>query len=125
MFNQRSIFLEKAWKIVKKEPTIWGAIEVKDKSFYYKIDQEIIFLSSFKSRALPSSPYSLTPLSKLLTKLSTLANIMSRRPGKEEVTFYVLQNLPQKGILGKKVDKKMLKVAAFLLFGDANKSERK
>lgn len=112
MSNQRSVFLEKAWEIVKKEPTVWDAIQVKDKSFYYKIGQEKIFLSSFKSSDLPSSPYSLTPLGKLLTKLSTLANIMSRRPGTEEVTFYVLNNSPQAGILGKKADKKMLKVAA-------------
>lgn len=112
MSNQRSVFLEKAWEIVKKEPTVWDAIEVKEKSFYYKIDQEKIFLSSFKSRDLPSSPYSLTPLGKLLTKLSTLANIMSRRPGTEEVTFYVLHNTPQTGILGEKADKMMLSVAA-------------
>ncbi|MDG4984993.1 hypothetical protein OGZ51_12645 [Lactococcus lactis] len=112
MFNQRSAFLEKAWEIVKKEPTVWDAIEVKDKAFYYKTDQGNIFLSSFKSRDLPSSPYSLTPLGKLLTKLSTLANIMSRRPGTEEVTFYVLNNSPQSGVLGKKADQKMLKVAA-------------
>jgi len=112
MLNQRLIALNKAWEEVKKEPTVWDAIEVKDKSFYYKIDQETIFLSSFKSKELPSSPYSLTPLGKLLTKLSTLANIMSRRPGTEEVTFYVLHNSPQPGILGKSVDKKMLKVAA-------------
>lgn len=112
MSNQRLIALNKAWEKVKKEPTVWDAIEVKDKSFYYKIDQEIIFLSSFKSKELPSSPYSLTPLGKLLTKLSALANIMSRRPGTEEVTFYVIYNSPQPGILGKLVDKKMLKVAA-------------
>ncbi|WDA67282.1 hypothetical protein [Lactococcus lactis] len=112
MSNQRLIALNKAWEKVKKEPTVWDAIEVKDKSFYYKIDQETIFLSSFKSKELPSSPYSLTPLGKLLTKLSTLANIMSRRPGTEEVTFYVLHSSPQPGILGKSVDKKMLKVAA-------------
>ncbi|WKF72344.1 hypothetical protein QYM42_08125 [Lactococcus lactis] len=112
MLDQRSVFLEKAWEIVEQEPSVWDAIDVKDKAFYYKTDQEKIFLSSFKSRDLPLSPYSLTPLGKLLTKLSTLANIMSRRPGTEEVTFYVLHNSPQKGILGKKADKKMLKVAA-------------
>lgn len=47
-----------------------------------------------------------------MTKLSTLADIMSRCPGTEEVTFYVLHNSPQLGILGNKADKKMLKVAA-------------
>jgi len=112
MSKQRSVFLEKAWEKVKKEPTVWSAIEVKDKAFYYKTDEEKLFLSSFKSRDLPLSPYSLTPLGKVLTKLSTLANIMSRRPGTEEVTFYVLHNSPQTGILGKKADEMMLKVAA-------------
>lgn len=36
MSNQRSAFLEKAWDIEKKEPTVWDAIDVKDKAFYYK-----------------------------------------------------------------------------------------
>lgn len=37
---------------------------------------------------------------------------MSRRPGTEEVTFYVLHNSPQPGIFGRKADQKMLEVAA-------------
>lgn len=98
MSSERLVFLEKAWEIVKKDPTVWDTIEVKDKSFYYKTYQEKIFLS----RNLPSSPSSLTVLGKLFTKLSTQANIMSRCPGTEEVTFYVMLNSPQLGALGKK-----------------------
>lgn len=112
MTNKCSVSLEKAWEIVKKEPSVWESIEVKNQAFYYKTNQGKILLSSFKRRDLPSSPYSLTRFGKLLTKLSTLANIMSRRPGTEEVTFYVLHNSPQPGFLGKMFDKKMLKVAA-------------
>lgn len=55
MFNQRSIFLEKAKKIVKKEPTIWNAIEVKDKSLELTIlitlnkhsDEDIVYLINY------------------------------------------------------------------------------
>lgn len=112
MVDQYSVIIKEAWEIVAQEPTVWDFIELKDRAFYYKINQEKIFLSSFKSNDLPSSPYSLTLLGKVLTKLSTLANIMSRRPGTEEVTFYVMLNSPQPGLLGKIVDTKMLKVAA-------------
>ncbi|MCT0017231.1 hypothetical protein EFE32_10450 [Lactococcus lactis subsp. lactis] len=112
MSNQRSVVLKNVWEIVEQEPTVWDYIEEKDYSFYCKANQEKIFLSSFKNKDLPSSPYSLTPLGKVLTKLSTLANIMSRLPGTEEVTFYVLLNSPHSGFLGKKTDKKMLRIAA-------------
>lgn len=125
MSSERLVFLEKAWEIVKKDPTVWDTIEVKDKSFYYKTYQEKIFLSSFKSRNLPSSPYSLTVLGKLFTKLSTQANIMSRCPGTEEVTFYVMLNSPQLGALGKKVDKILLKVAAPPLFWRCQQTREK
>lgn len=73
---------------MKKEPTVWDIIEVKGKAFYYKTDQGKLFLSSFKSIDLLLPPYSLTPLDKLLTKLRTLANNMSHRPGTEEDAFY-------------------------------------
>lgn len=112
MSNQNLIDLESAWEIVDQEPTIWDFLEIKNDSFYYKMNQEKIFLSSFKSKNLPPSPYPLTFFGKVLTKLSPLANIMSHRPGTEEVTFYVLLNSPQSGLFGKKVDKKMLEVAA-------------
>lgn len=112
MVEQHSITIKEAWKIVEQEPTVWDFIELKNSSFYYEINQEKIFLSSFKNNDLPSSPYSLTFLGIVLTKLSTLANIMSRCPGTEEVTFYVMLNSPQPGFLGKKADMKMLKVAS-------------
>ncbi|WP_439444151.1 hypothetical protein ACSMFR_05850 [Listeria aquatica] len=112
MYNQNSEDIEKAWEIVDQEPTVWDSIEIKNNSFYYKANQEEIFLSSFKNKDLPPSPYPLTFLGKVLTKLSPLANIMSRRPGTEEVTFYVLVNSPQSSLFGKKMDKKMLEIAA-------------
>jgi hypothetical protein len=87
--------LKKPWEIVEQEPIVWNSIEVKSNSFCYKTNKGKLFLSNFRSRDLPSSPYSLTLLGKVLIKLSALANIMSRLPGTEEVTFYVLLNSPQ------------------------------
>lgn len=112
MVDQHYIDLKNAWKVIDKEPTVWDSIEIKDSSFYYKVNQESILMGSFKDKYLPSSPYSLTLFGKVLAKLSPLANIMSRRPGKEEVTFYALLNIPQSGWLGKTADKKMLEIAA-------------
>lgn len=109
--NHLSI-VENAWKKVNKESTVWDNLEIKDSSFCYNLNLEHVFLSSFKRDSLPFSPYSLTTLGKVLTRLSTFANIMSRRPGTEEVTFYALLNSPHSGLLGKIVDRKMLQVAA-------------
>lgn len=112
MVYQYPVTLNKAWEILENESNVWNSIVIRNNSFYYETKYKKIFLSSFKNKDLPSSPYTLTFLGKVLTKLSPLANIMSRRPGTEEVTFYVLNNTPQTGILGKKIDKKMLEVAA-------------
>ena len=43
MSNQRSVFLEKAWEIVEQESSVWDAIEVRNESFYYEINQKNIF----------------------------------------------------------------------------------
>lgn len=112
MLNKNIAELEKAWDMISQEPTVWDQLEIKNSCFYYKIYDQEIFLSSFKNEDLPTSPYPLTFLGRLLTKLSVLANILSRRPGTEEVTFYALLNSPQSGLIGKKADKKMLEVAS-------------
>lgn len=104
--------LNKAWEKVRKESKVWDFIEIKDQSFYFNYFKDPIFLSSLKVIDLPKSPYKLKFLGRILIRLSPFANIMSRRPGTEEVTFYALLNVPQSGIFGKKIDKKMLDIAA-------------
>jgi SAM-dependent methyltransferase len=102
--------LEKAWNQTQQEPTVWDHLAIKDQSFYYDYNNKSIVLSSFKTKDLPEPPYPLTLLGKILTKLSHFANIMSRRPGTEEVTFYALLNSPQNGPFGRKIDEKMLNI---------------
>lgn len=102
--------LEEAWNQTQQEPTVWDHLATKDQAFYYDYNNKSIFLSSFKTKDLPEPPYPLTLLGKILTKMSHFANIMSRRPGTEEVTFYALLNSPQNGPLGRKIDEKMLNI---------------
>lgn len=101
-----------AWNKLTSDKTIWDYLIIQDGAFYFKKEDKKIFLSSFKTKDLPESPYELTFKGKILTKLSAFANIMSRRPGTEEVTFYSLLNTAQKSFLGTKVDKKILDVVA-------------
>jgi SAM-dependent methyltransferase len=102
--------LDEAWNQTQQEPTVWDYLAIKDRSFYYVYGNQSLFLSSFQTKDLPEPPYQLTPLGKVLTKMSHFANIMSRRPGTEEVTFYALLNEPQSGLLGRKIDEKMLNI---------------
>ncbi|EME8127436.1 hypothetical protein [Enterococcus lactis] len=104
--------IEKVWEIIKNEPTIWNCLEINNQSFYFNYKHKKLFLSSFQAAKLPEPPYKTKFLGKFLTKTSHFANIMSRRPGTEEVTFYALLNSPQGGILGRSMDKKMLNIAA-------------
>lgn len=104
--------IEEALNIVGKEPTVWKYLEIRNHSFYYRVGDTPVFLSSFNKKDLPESSSKLTFLGKVLTTLSHFANIMSRRPGTEEVTFYALIDCPQPSILGRKVDQKMLDIAA-------------
>ncbi|GEM_PF-3537140 len=104
--------IEKAWQTIKKEPTIWNCLEINNQSFYFNYRYKQLFLSSFQAGKLPNPPYKIKLLGKLLIKASQFANIMSRRPGTEEVTFYALINSPQGGALGQIFDKKMLSIAA-------------
>lgn len=101
-----------AWDRLSKEKTIWEYLLIDNSSFYLKNGDEKIFLSSFKNKDLPRTPYSLTLMGKILTKLSTFANIMSKRPGTEEVTFYSILNTPQSKWCGSYFDRKILSVVA-------------
>lgn len=100
-----------AWYKVIHEKTVWQNLFIENMGFWYKCKNENIFLSSFKTEDLPKSPYPLTLLGKILTKFSTYANIMSRRPGTEEVTFYSLINEPIPTRFGAYFDRTMLEVA--------------
>lgn len=110
MKEQTDILLS-AWDQINKEKNIWEHLYIKDKAFWFKKDEANIFLSSFDTKDLPESPYPLTSIGKTLTKLSTFANIMSRRPGTEEVTFYSLINQAHSAWCGDFFDKKMLNIA--------------
>lgn len=110
--KERDSKILSAWKKINTEKNMWQYLDIEDSSFYFNKDNEKVFLSNFKNRNLPSSRYSLTLMGKILTKLSVFANIMSKRPGTEEVTFYSILNKPQKGIFGSTFDKKILDVVA-------------
>lgn len=110
--NDSHLNVEELWGIINNEPAIWDFIVIKNQSFYFNHKNNLIFLSSFQKNTLPLPQYKMTILGKLLTKSSQFANIMSCRPGTEDVTFYALVNSPQAGILGRIADKKMLSIAA-------------
>ena len=97
---------------VLQEPSVWDYLEIRDQSFYYTWGNKSIFLSSFKMETLPDPAVNLKFKGKILTKMSSFANIMARRPGTEDVTFYALINSPQSGMIKKILDKKMLDFAA-------------
>lgn len=101
-----------AWEKLIKQKSVWQHLIIEDLAFYFDSEGEKVFLSSVKTNDLPKSPYTLTFAGKVLTKLSTFANIMSRRPGTEEVTFYSLLNKEHSSFLGKSFDRKMLNIAA-------------
>lgn len=110
--KQPSSIVESAWEQIQREPILWDYLKIKDHSFYFNSKKNDIYLSSFDKNTLPHSPYNMTVLGKILSKVSTFANIMSRLPGTEEVTFYALINSPQSSFLGKIPDEKMLNIAA-------------
>ncbi|KEI04400.1 hypothetical protein ADU90_13725 [Clostridium botulinum] len=101
-----------AWEKITKEKTVWQHLAIENSAFYFKTDDKKIFLSSFKDKDLPASPYSLTLMGKILTKLSTFANIMSKRPGTEEVTFYSILNTPGNKWFGSYFDRKILDIVS-------------
>ncbi|WP_242967877.1 class I SAM-dependent methyltransferase [Tepidibacter mesophilus] len=102
----------KRWDEVNNQKKVWDNIAIDDNKFYYQFEREKIFLSSFKDKDLPESQYKLTALGNMITKLSSCANIMSKRPGTEEVTFYCHLNKSHGSGLNKIVDKKMLEKIA-------------
>ncbi|WFD11133.1 class I SAM-dependent methyltransferase [Tepidibacter hydrothermalis] len=100
------------WNEINSQKKVWDNIVAEDNKFYYELEGEKIFLSSFEDNDLPKSQYELTALGDMLTKLSSCANIMCKRPGTEEVTFYCHLSQPHGGWLNKVVDKKMLEKVA-------------
>lgn len=104
--------LDETLEKIEKELTVWDYLTIDNDSFYYAYEENNVFLSSFHKSKLTSSSQSLNFMGNILIKLSRFAHIMSSRPGTEEVTFYALLNTPQKSIVGKKVDEKMLSIAA-------------
>ncbi len=104
--------IKNAWNKVNSQRKVWDHLRIENHAFYYQVNEKKILLSHFADQYLPKSPYELTFLGKILTKLSVFSNIMSKRPGTEEVTFYSLINKAQGSGLKKVVDEKILKTIA-------------
>jgi hypothetical protein len=110
--NNNTTKILSAWQKVNGEKNIWQHLSIEDEAFYFNQGDKKIFLSSFKNKDLPISPYDMTWMGKLLTKLSTFANIMSKRPGTEEVTFYSILEKPHNTGFGVSWDRKVLNIVA-------------
>jgi len=104
--------IKKIWREATSRDRIWDRVKIKGEAFYFqKNSSELIKLSSFSKDDLPPVQSELTLLGKLITKISTFANIMSRRPGTEEVTFYALKNKANGHFIKKIIDKICVKIA--------------
>lgn len=104
--------LETAWLQAASHNKIWERIKIRGEAFYFqKNSNELIKLSSFSKNDLPPVQSNLTVLGKWLTWASTFANIMSRRPGTEEVTFYALKNQANGRFIKKLIDQICINIA--------------
>jgi hypothetical protein len=99
------------WERLHKQKDIWDCLSVYNYTYYFNHNKESIALRNFKSKKLPSYAYDLTIIGRLLTKLCTCSNIMSRRPGSEDVTLYCMLNKPHGSFLTKKLDSKFMQTA--------------
>lgn len=105
--------IKKIWLEVTSHNKIWERIKIRGEGFYFqKNNSELIKLSSFSRDDLPPAQSKLTLLGKFITRFSTFANIMYRRPGTEEVTFYSLANQANGRFIKKLLDKICIKIAA-------------
>lgn len=113
MINQgQANLIKKIWLEVTSHNKIWERIKIKEEAFYFqKNSNELIKLSSFSNDDLPPIQSKLTLLGKLITRTSTFANIMYRRPGTEEVTFYALANQATGRFIKKLIDRICLNIA--------------
>jgi len=104
--------IKKIWREASSHDRIWDRVKIKGEAFYFqKNSSELIKLSSFSEDDLPAVQSELTLLGKLITRISTFANIMSRRPGTEEVTFYALKNEAHGQFIKKLIDQICVKIA--------------
>jgi len=113
MINQdQANQLKKIFLDVTSRKKIWERIKIKGEAFYFQKNyNELIKLSSFSKDDLPLAQRKLTLLGKLITRISTFANIMYRRPGTEEVTFYALANQANGRVIKKLIDRICIKIA--------------
>jgi hypothetical protein len=113
MINQdKAKQIKKVWREVTAHNRIWEKIKIKGEAFcFQKNFNELIKLSSFSYDDLPPVQSKLTLLGKLITWMSTFANIMSRRPGTEEVTFYALKKQSNGNFIKKIVDQIVIEIA--------------
>jgi hypothetical protein len=105
--------IETAWLETTSQNNIWEKIKIEGEAFYFqKNSDELIKLASFSKDDLPPAQSKLTLLGKLLTRMSTFANIMSRRPGTEEVTFYALKKQVNGRFIEKIIDQIAVKITS-------------
>jgi len=105
--------IKKIWLEVTSHNKIWERIKISGEAFYFQKNyNELIKLSSFSKDDLPPAQNELTLLGKLITRISTFANIMYRRPGTEEVTFYALTNQANGRYIKKLIDQICIKITA-------------
>lgn len=113
MTNKENVVtLEKAWNQIKTEQTVWDHIAVDPDKLYFDYHGKQLLLSSIDKKSLPKIPENITALGKFLANRSKFANILSTRPGKEEVTFYAMKNTAHGWLLNKKIDQMMLNVGS-------------
>lgn len=100
------------WEKINNEKSVWEYLNIEDSKIYFNKNNKKIFLSSFNKKDLPLPDNSLKLSGKVLVNLSDFANIMFRRPGTEEVTFYSIINKPQGGCIRYYFDKLILDIVA-------------
>lgn len=102
------------WReVLSSTKSLWDRIEIHDRAFVLRLDDGSLFhLSSFAERDLPPLEREFPLLGRFLLKHSVYANIMARRRGREEVTFYCLRSEPHGSGFDRKIDAKMVAMGA-------------
>lgn len=100
------------WKELHNQKSIWECISVDNYVYYFEFEGKKIPLRNFKSKYLPDHDSNLTFLGRFLTKFSTCSNLMSRKPGSQDVTLYCMMKKPHGSFIRNKIDEKFLETAA-------------
>jgi SAM-dependent methyltransferase len=75
--------------------SVWDRLDTQDMAFGLRLEDGTFFhLTSFAENDLPPVPGEVSALGRFLVRHSVFANILARRRGREEVTFYCLLGRP-------------------------------